>query len=131
MAQIETFTRVTTLAVQECYKCGVAFAMPEGFQKERLRLKNTFYCPAGHGQVYAGKSYEEKLREAQNRASDLAARNRTLANDNMDLAEKNQRQRQRARKRAKAGMCGICKRTFTNYKRHAATQHPTKTGKAK
>ncbi len=124
-----TFTRTQTMSMVECCNCGIAFAMPDVFNETRLRKKDSFWCPAGHSQSYLGKTHEAELREAKDRASDLAARNRTLANDNMDLAEKNQRQRARARKRAKAGMCGICKRTFTNYKRHAATQHPTKKGK--
>jgi hypothetical protein len=46
-----------------CAHCG----MPFGITRDRMnRLKychNTFWCPSGHGQIFAGKSEEERLKE--------------------------------------------------------------------
>lgn len=48
---------------EHCCQCGVAFAMTDRFKKQRLRDHELFYCPAGHGQYYTGKSETQKLKD--------------------------------------------------------------------
>lgn len=53
----------------ECYKCHIIFAVPKEFNDAKLthrhdRQCNEFFCPAGHGQVYAGKTEAQKLAES-------------------------------------------------------------------
>lgn len=49
-----------------CYKadCGISWAMPKSWDKDRHDDHKTFYCPNGHGQGYVVKSESEaeKLR---------------------------------------------------------------------
>ena len=53
--------RNTQIVEISCSKCGVSFWITEKHNHELLKFKNTFYCPNGHGQVYIGESYEEKI----------------------------------------------------------------------
>lgn len=42
--------------------CGYSpFPMDAGFMARARKTHETFYCPAGHSQYFAGKSKEEKL----------------------------------------------------------------------
>ncbi len=127
MTRLLTVSTSVELETEECCECGITYAMPASFRQRRLRLKDNFYCPAGHPQQYMGKTYEQELREAQAHARDLSIDNTRLADDNMNLATKNTGLRRRnidLRKRAKNGTCGFCKRTFANVQRHVEKQHP-------
>lgn len=44
-----------------CCNCNVVFWLTEEHQKRLVRCKNTFYCPNGHPQSYAGKSDAQKI----------------------------------------------------------------------
>ena len=46
----------------ECYKCGTDFLVTNEFNSNRLKDKESFYCPNGHSQAYI-KSTAEKLQE--------------------------------------------------------------------
>lgn len=52
----------SSLAKEECYKCGIIFGVSPNYQKNRLKDKESFYCPNGHSQAYI-ESTEEKLRK--------------------------------------------------------------------
>ena len=106
----------------------------------------TFYCVHGHQCHYpAGKTAEEELREqlnaerlARQRAEqkiaekeDWARRWEATANDQREKAEHERRRANgykghatRITKRAKAGVCPCCNRSFENLRRHMATKHP-------
>lgn len=47
-----------------CYKpdCGISWAMPKIWDRDRRDDHKTFYCPNGHEQGYIAKSDAEKLR---------------------------------------------------------------------
>ena len=51
------------LITVECCNCHMLFAVTKGFNDERRKDHEYFYCPAGHAQHYPGKSNEQKLRE--------------------------------------------------------------------
>jgi hypothetical protein len=123
------------LVTEECINCGMAFALPSTIRDRRIQDHQSFYCPAGHPQCFTAESGEERvrreLREAEARhASQLAqerARRERAENDAMDLANKNRALKGTAtklKKRAAAGVCAFCHRTFSNVSRHVETKHP-------
>jgi DNA repair exonuclease SbcCD ATPase subunit len=130
--------RESKLITETCSGCGILYAMPEEFQKERLADKRAFYCPNGHQQNYTGKSETQKLREQL----DEERRQRQHAQQQIEYeaqlrrqeSERADRERNRANgykghatritKRAKAGVCPCCNRSFENLRRHMASRHP-------
>jgi hypothetical protein len=111
----------------------MTFAMSEQFYQERRRLRDSFYCPTGHGQHFTGKSEAEELRER------LAAKERALE---WETGQRRVAQREsvsrfhkitalkgvvtKAKKklaRVDNGVCPECNRTFTNVSRHMQTKH--------
>ena len=124
------------LITEECCNCGVLFAMTRDFKDEKLKYRHspnrkTFYCPNGHPQFYTGETDEQKLkreladterslkwaREARERAEAEAKHEKARANGYKGHAT-------RITKRAKAGVCPCCNRTFKQLADHMATKHP-------
>jgi hypothetical protein len=137
--QTLTIERKLNLTTETCSSCGTLFAMEETLQKERLADKRSFFCPNGHSLSYVGKSETEKLREqleAERRARQRIEQDNAYQRDQRREAEERaQHERHRANgykghatritKRAKAGVCPCCNRTFQQLARHMQTQHPT------
>lgn len=46
-----------------CADCGVSFFITAEHQTQLRKNKKTFYCPLGHGNVYGGKTEEQRLRD--------------------------------------------------------------------
>lgn len=119
-----TFAESQWFEVVHCYKCSMAFAMPLDFQRRRLKDRGEWFCPAGHGQVYTGKSEAEKLREQLDRSrADLERKDARIAEvrrerDHIAKAHK------KMRTRIVNGVCPCCNRSFENLRSHMATQHP-------
>jgi hypothetical protein len=118
----DTITDQIVLVVEECYLCGIAFGMPSDYKEVRLRKRDTFYCPNGHGQHYTGKTDAEKLREANERLQ--ATRDLLAAEERSHIATRGHLTR--AKKKIKGGVCPApgCKRHFTDLERHIASKHP-------
>lgn len=55
----------------ECCMCHMPFTMTKEFNTKLRRCHNTFYCPAGHGQSYTGKSDLDQMREERDTAIHL------------------------------------------------------------
>jgi hypothetical protein len=87
--------------------------------------KMQFYCPHGHAQHYVrGESELDKMRRERDRAVQDQARleiERDVARAEVDKAAKSIK---RMKKRANAGVCPCCNRTFSNMGAHMKTQHP-------
>lgn len=113
-----------TLVDQNCFVCGVPFAMAEHFQADRLRKQDTFYCPAGHSQHYIGETEAERQRKRAERAERAAEseRQRRVAEERSHSATRGHLTR--ARTRAAHGVCQVCHRSFANVARHMTGQHP-------
>lgn len=136
--QTLTITRKESLITETCSGCGILYAMPESFQKERLADKRTFYCPNGHTQTYTGKTEAQKLREQldeERRGRQRAEQNVAYWSDEAkEQRERAEHERRRANgykghatritKRAKAGVCPCCNRSFENLRRHMTSKHP-------
>lgn len=130
--------RAFNLVTETCSACGTLYAMEEEIHKERAADKNSFYCPNGHSQAYTGKSETAKLREQldaerreRQRAEQAVAREADYRRE-AEAEAKHERARAngykghatRITKRAKAGVCACCNRSFENLRRHMETKHP-------
>lgn len=123
------------LLTEECINCGMAFGVPANVIAQRRRDHQSFYCPAGHSQVYLDETREEALKrqlqeaEAKHTREMQTERNRRLRaeEDAMNLAKSNSAIRGQVTKlknRAAAGVCAFCNRTFQNVARHVQSKHP-------
>jgi hypothetical protein len=136
MVRGENFTAAVDMVVEQCCNCGLAFAMTADFRKRMLdsRVKGrgtTFYCPAGHPQWYTGETEADKLRRERDRLKQNQA---YLEDRRREAEERADHQAARARgykghaakltKRAKAGVCPCCQRSFENLRRHMEHEHP-------
>lgn len=128
-----------------CGQCGALQAMTREANIVLRQSSATFYCVHGHQRHYPqGKTVEEKLRdqlEAERRERRRAEQRIAEKNDEVQAAWATAtRERNRANgykghatritKRAKAGVCPCCNRTFAQLARHMATQHPQFTPEA-
>lgn len=117
-----------------CCQCSELFGMtPETYKTAKARGEEfTFYCPHGHGQVLTkGETEAEKLRREVNRLKQNAAYLEDARRRATDEASLERRRAAAARgqvtklkKRAAAGVCPCCNRTFHDLARHMAGQHP-------
>lgn len=123
-----------------CKQCGVEQAMDEETQRVLRRSSATFFCVHGHQWHYPqGKGEADKLRDqiAEERRQRQRAEQRLAEKqDEVNVAQATAtRERNRANgykghatritKRAKAGVCPCCNRSFENLRRHMDTKHPT------
>lgn len=103
-----------------CYSCGMVFWVPGRWLKDRIADKKTFYCPNGHSQSFVGESDKEKVARLKAELESSQARATDLWNQQQKLATANRK----LRKRAKAGVCPCCNRTFQELASHMAAKHP-------
>ena len=124
-----------TLVIETCCHetCGMTFAMPDAFHRQKRRDHTNWYCPRGHSQHYTGESDLEaaKRREAAARSRESAAW--AAAGAARDQARAAQRSISalrghltRVRNKIANGVCPVpdCRRHFDNVQSHIATQHP-------
>lgn len=116
-------TATIVMTEVECSVCGLVFAVPEGWNRQRREDKVTFWCPNGHGQCYR-KSDADILREqlGLEQASVKFWRDQTTQAERRIAAQKGQATK--LRKRLANGVCPCCHRHFTNLERHIQGQHP-------
>lgn len=112
------------LEVLACGECGMVFAAPARWVRERRDDHKTFWCPNGHGRVFKGESEAEKLKRQLRYAQDIAAAR---------LAERDQAQASlratrgvvtRYRNRLQDGQCPVCGKHLAHLERHMARVHP-------
>lgn len=124
-----TLSYTAELTVVTCW-CGMRHAVPTELNNHQQRAHDngqhveSIYCPLGHGHVPSGKGKAQIQRERAD-AAELDAANareeirmlRADLNTAKNMATK-------ASKRAAAGVCPCCKRSFIQLARHMAGQHP-------
>lgn len=106
-----------------CGECGIQFSVPETWRAEKQRTGRGWCCPNGHWSVYCESDADRARRalaeERQRHANTLARLNEAEA------AERNaQSEIKRMKKRASAGVCPCCNRTFQQLARHMKMKHP-------
>ena len=119
----QTIQQTINLETETCAGCGIGFAMPAWLMKRARETGELFYCPRGCSMSYT-KSEVQRLREkldAQTKTATLMAARAHAA----EMAEqKAQTEIRRMKKRASAGVCPCCNRTFQQLARHMKTKHP-------
>ena len=108
-----------TLTVTSCW-CGIALAVPDNlYRYTKQSSSRHIFCPLGHQFVF-GDTFEKQLRETERRLK--ATKDLLVAEERSHVATRGHLTR--ARKRAAAGVCPCCHRTFQNVTRHVASKHP-------
>lgn len=114
-----------TVTSAECCQCGHLVFMSTDFATRRHRDHRSWYClSCGQAQGWTGESDIQKLQKelAAERERKMAALDE--ANRMRAEADEAKRASERLRKRAHAGVCPCCKRSFENVRRHIKTKHP-------
>lgn len=122
-----------------CCNCKVPIWITASVDRYLRSSRATFYCINGHPQSYSAEPSEaEKLRkqlEAERIARQRAEQRVAERDDDVRMARaRADRERNRANgykghatritKRAKAGVCPCCNRTFKQLAAHMSSQHP-------
>lgn len=106
-----------TVSLIACYKCSLPIALTADQERNLRENHESFYCPLGHQQHFTGKSETERLREQLS----AQIRSATEASARAYTAEQ---QLARHKRRAAAGTCPCCKRSFVALARHMKAKHP-------
>lgn len=114
----------------ECCVCGIAYYVPQPWESARRRKGDGFHCPNGHS-LHFGDNETDKLRRERDiliqekaRFLEEANRLRSRVDRHARTAAAYKGQVTKLRKRASAGLCPCCNRSFENLQRHMKTKHP-------
>lgn len=128
-----TFVGTTTMVTEECYNCGMMWAMTQDFRQQCLDAprEKPMYCPAGHRQYYQGDSNETKLKKRLANTQEEVNRERSWRHEAESRTETVMKQRNafkghlgRTKTAIAGGKCPCCGRNFQNLQRHMSGQHP-------
>ena len=116
------------LALVQCCSCAVEYAIPQQLNAYARTYRHsdgkTIYCPNGHGWYYTGETDARK----QRRRAELAEQRIAQRDDEIrDLERAVSAQKgnvTKLKRRAAAGTCPCCQRTFMNVNAHLANKHP-------
>lgn len=119
---------------QTCCRCKATMWLPQELEDaaQRGREKIYFYCAYGHSQSYVtGETEADKLRRERDRLAQQIAQRDDEIKRQRERRQTTERQlaAQKAnvtklKKRAGAGVCPCCNRTFSGLQRHMAAKHP-------
>lgn len=111
--------------VTDCGKCGVTYTVPRAMYDSMWRNSGFAHCPNGHQRGYPiGNVEQEDLRRERDRLKQRVAQLNDSVKEAADRAEKTAAELTRHKKRASAGTCPCCNRTFQNMSIHMRKQHP-------
>ena len=106
-----------------CSECGIVYFFPEAWCDRASEKGKSWQCPNGHGQHFTGATMDSMRRE-RDRLKQENARLEEVAAFARLAAEKAQLETKRIKKRAAAGTCPCCQRTFHNMSEHMKKEHP-------
>ena len=130
---------MTNMVSIACCECNAPIYMPSGWEAYFRSSQVAFYCINGHRQSFSKQPSEAQLlkkqldaeRQARQRAEQRIAEK---ADEVTAAREEARHERNRANgykghatritKRAKAGVCPCCNRTFKALAAHMANKHP-------
>lgn len=126
------FNADAVLVPVTCATCHMLYAIPDSLEQSARRYPGSrggwkLTCPLGHTWYYVGQSVEEKLEQERRRAGRFAAQRdqaEASARGYRGAATCARNERDRVRRRAAAGVCPCCNRTFKQLARHMKGQHP-------
>lgn len=132
-----------TLEAKTCPSCGLVYAVASDWMAAKLRQHDrgdrgaSWYCPNGHEVVFAREGDVPRLQRELDRAKQENARLEEAAIAAQREARAAQAEVKRTTRRAIAGVCPCCNRTFRQLTHHMRAQHPEQyaaqivTGRAK
>ena len=111
--------------ISDCVTCGCRYTVPQRMWDEQRKAGGFHYCPNGHNQGWSKDGCENaKLHRERDRLQQRLAEK----DDDIRQLERSitahKGQATKLKKRASAGVCSCCNRTFQNLARHMATKHP-------
>ena len=113
-----------------CSECGIVYFFPEKWITGAKENGKAWKCPNGHNQWFGGAEIDEirrerdRLKQEQARLQDeIASRQRQLEIETMKRSRAERTVKQ-VKKRAAAGTCPCCQRTFANMATHMKHEHP-------
>jgi len=121
-----------TIRISGCVQCKCDWEIPEAlYLAAKASEKITFYCPYGHSQVFSARPSEaDLLRQERDRLKQDAARLQESIDYQRRQREHAERRASAARgqvtklkKRAAAGVCPCCNRSFVDLHRHMSAKH--------
>lgn len=117
-----------------CCRCKTDIYLPDSLYEVALKSPDVwFWCAYGHKQHFTeGESEETKLRRERDRLAQQVAEKDDAIRFQRELREAAERSAAAARgqvtklkKRAGAGVCPCCNRTFLALQKHMSQKHPT------
>jgi hypothetical protein len=112
----------------DCYSCGVHYLIPAIIERNAKAHRGpngrNIHCPNGHSWHYVGETEADKMRRERDIAKQQLARVEDEAREARRRAEKAEKATRLLKKRAAAGTCPCCQRTFSNMNTHMRKQHP-------
>ena len=112
----------TTIESVTCGACGIPFGLPSNLYQSRRADGKNFYCPNGHF-VGWNETTEKRLKRELDEVRDVLASSRRAYADERKQHAATKGKLTKTLKRAAAGVCPFCTRTFQNVQRHIEGQH--------
>ena len=115
------------LETMDCITCGVTFGIPKTMHDTARRVGGFWCCPNGHSQGWEKGTENTKIKNLERELELEKSRKQSAlerANALQIRADDLERKAKMALKRAKAGVCPCCNRTFKQLVRHMKTKHP-------
>ena len=116
------------LVFVQCYSCAVEYAIPEQIDEAGLRARDSggrdIYCPNGHCWQYTGETEAQKQRRRAERLEQRLAQRDDEIRDLERAVSAQKGNVTKLKRRAAAGTCPCCQRTFMNVNAHLANKHP-------
>jgi hypothetical protein len=118
--------------VWQCRTCGVFSTCPQAVYEEQRAEGGFHHCSNGHQWGWTKENSErEKLRRERDRLKQETARLEDARREAVESANREtaradaaERKAKRLTKRAAAGTCPCCQRTFSNMASHMKQRHP-------
>jgi hypothetical protein len=127
---VYTGTVTIPMVTHQCWSCGMPYCVPADFDKRNREKNRNWYCPQGHDTIVR-ETEVTKLKKQLEAETARANKWREDAIEREEQTKAEQRQHAatkglltKAKKRAAAGVCPCCNRTFEQLARHMKTQHP-------
>lgn len=110
--------------VTDCVQCGCRFTVPQPMWDSQRESGGFHFCPSGHKQGWSeGGTINAQLRRERDRLKQRVAQKDDDIQQLKNSVAAQKGQVTKLKKRASAGVCLCCNRTFQNLARHMATKH--------
>lgn len=115
----------TELIELQCGKCGVWHAIPKAIHATCVEEGGFWHCPNGHSWGYReGRREREAVRRERDQLKQRVAQLDDTVAAERRAREDAETKLRTVKRRAVAGVCPCCNRTFQNVQRHMKSKHP-------